>query len=94
MQNIPRAVYFNKGICVAVETGGEIVEHDLMLPLLMPTEHYDFAGPLAGCIKGMSIVAVINTLYTEKKFFSTEELGNVSDTEKFNCVIDGLWTKE
>ena len=92
MQNIPRAVFFKNGICVGVGTGGYQNDHDQQIILRLPTDHFDFVGPFADMIKGLSINGVIAILYQPRKFFTKEETTKLSGT--FLQVTDDAYTAE
>lgn len=71
MHFITRQVFFKKGVCVGVGTGGELSDHDLVLGIPLPTDHYDFIGPLEIYLKNQTLQHIINTLYKKR---SWEEL--------------------
>lgn len=91
MQNIPRAVYFKNGICVGVGTGAELSEHNQELTFALPTDHYDFAGPLANTLRGKTLREVIDILYQPKEFFTADEMSAMGGT--FKNVGGDVWTR-
>jgi hypothetical protein len=44
MQTYPRALYFKMDRCVGVGFGGDRADHDKMVIMLLPSDHYDFIG--------------------------------------------------
>ena len=46
MNKYPRAVYFSNGLGVCAGVSGQLTSHDSMVVVLLPSEHYDFVGPV------------------------------------------------
>jgi hypothetical protein len=57
-----RMVYFLGNKCVGVGLSGEATKHDWAVVLPLPSDHYDFAGPVADEIKGKEMQEVKDIL--------------------------------
>ena len=91
MQKIPRAVYFKDGICLGVGSSWELSDHNLKLTFGLPTDHYDFVGPLADVLKGKTLQEVIDILYEPREFWTGAEV--IEKQEHFYQIGNGVWIK-
>lgn len=93
MESYQRHVYFKDGICVGVGTGAESKDHNFMLVMPIPSDHYDFIGAIGNFIIDKHISVVIETLYKPRPFYTEHEKDIVGWSLR-EIENTNIWTKD